>query len=112
MKVGIVGSGVVGSSAAYAILIIEGKGATYYGIGAGLVRIVRAIRGDEQAVLTLSAPGVVETVGEVCLSLPRLLGARGVEATLQAALLMEEEEAVQHSARIWQEASNALAGKL
>jgi L-lactate dehydrogenase len=29
--------------------IIEGKGATYYGIGAGLSRIVRALRMDERA---------------------------------------------------------------
>ncbi|HXK95314.1 MAG TPA: L-lactate dehydrogenase, partial [bacterium] len=34
--------------------IIEGKGATYYGIGAGLARIVKAIRDDERTVLTVS----------------------------------------------------------
>jgi len=93
--------------------IIEGKGATYYGIGAGLARIVRVIRDDEQAVLTLSAPGAgVGTVGDACLSLPRVLGARGVESTLQAALSTEEEAALQRSALILQEASSALAEKL
>ena len=35
--------------------IIEGKGATYHGIGAGLARIVQAIRDNERAVLTLSS---------------------------------------------------------
>jgi L-lactate dehydrogenase len=35
-----------------AYLIIEGKGSSYYGIGAGLARIVQAIRNDERAVLT------------------------------------------------------------
>ncbi len=54
--------------------IIAGKGATYYGIGAGLARIVRAVRNDERAVLTVSAP--IEgwgTLDGVCLSLPRVL---------------------------------------
>jgi L-lactate dehydrogenase len=93
--------------------IIDGKGATYYGIGAGIARMVRAIRDDEQAVLTLSAPGVgVGMVGDVCLSLPRVLGARGVEATLQAALSTEEEAALQRSALILQEATSALVKKL
>jgi L-lactate dehydrogenase len=93
--------------------IIDGKGATYYGIGAGLARIVRAIRDDEQAVLTLSAPGVGgESLGNVCLSLPRVLGARGVKATLQAALSAAEEAALQHSALMLQEASRALVEKL
>lgn len=35
--------------------IIGAKGATYYGIGAALVRIVRAILRDEEAVLTVSS---------------------------------------------------------
>ena len=35
--------------------IIEGKGSTYYGIAAGLARIVGAIRQNEQVVLTVSA---------------------------------------------------------
>ena len=37
-----------------AYTIIAGKGATWYGIGAGLARIVAAIAGDESAVLSVS----------------------------------------------------------
>ena len=37
-----------------AYTIIAGKGATWHGIGAGLARIVAAIKGDEQAVLSVS----------------------------------------------------------
>ena len=37
-----------------AYTIVKGKGSTYYGIGAGLARIVGAIRQDEQAVLSVS----------------------------------------------------------
>ena len=42
-----------------AYTIIEGKGATWYGIGAGLARIVSAIAQDEGAVLTVSTLGEV-----------------------------------------------------
>ena len=34
--------------------IIDGKGATYYGIGAGLARLVRVILGDERQICTVS----------------------------------------------------------
>jgi L-lactate dehydrogenase len=92
--------------------IIEGKGATYYGIGAGLARMVRAIRDDEHAVLTLSAP--VEGWGTLdgsCFSLPRVLGAKGIEATLRPALSEDEEAALQHSARLLRQAADSIVGK-
>lgn len=93
--------------------IIEGKGATYYGIGAGLARIVRAVRDDERTVLTLSAP--IQGWGNlsgVCLSLPHVLGSRGVEATLQPSLSVEEKNALQQSALILQDAANSITEKL
>jgi len=81
--------------------IIEGKGATYYGIGAGIARIVRAIRDDERAVLTVSASteGAGELAG-VSLSLPRILGAQGVAATLRPGLDDDEDAALRKSAEI------------
>jgi L-lactate dehydrogenase len=59
-----------------AYTIIEGKGATWYGIGGGLARIVGAIAGDEQAVLSVSTvePDVMG-LPNVAMSLPRLVGA-------------------------------------
>ena len=90
--------------------IIDGKGATNFGIGAALARIVRAIRDDEKAVLTLSAPGDDKCpTGDVCLSLPRILGSRGIEATLQPSLSAEEEAALQRSAQVLQEATRAIS---
>ena len=90
--------------------IIEGKGATYFGIGASLARIVQAIRNDEKAVLTLSAPGDGKgPTGDLCLSLLRVLGSRGVEATLQSALTTQEEAALKHSAEILREATRAIS---
>jgi L-lactate dehydrogenase len=85
--------------------IIEGKGATYYGIGAGIARIARAIEDDEGAVLTLSN---VEGFGGVSLSLPRVLKAKGIEATIQPMLSNEEAQALKRSAEILKEAAAEL----
>ena len=89
--------------------IIEGKGATYHGIGAGLARIVRAIRDDERTVLTLSSMSMdVEGMDEVSLSLPRVLGAGGIGAELRPVLSVEEHGALRKSAEILQEAAGLL----
>ena len=89
--------------------IIEGKGATYHGIGGGLARIVRAIRDDERTALTLSSLSMdVEGVDEVSLSLPRILGGKGIEAQLRPALSDEEHEALRKSAGILREAASQL----
>jgi len=77
--------------------IIQGKGATFYGIGAGVARIVRAVRDDEMALLTVTAPSR-ELNG--CLSLPRVVGSGGIERTLLPALSQEEREALDRSAGI------------
>ncbi len=89
--------------------IIEGKGATYYGIGAGLARLTRAILNDEKGVYTVSVfTQEVEGVEEVALSLPRVLGAGGVEATVYPGLDPEERRALAQSAGILREAASAL----
>jgi len=89
--------------------IIEGKGATYFGVAACLARILHAIRHDEKAVLTLTAPGDENSMtGEVCLSLPRVLGWKGIEATLRPSLSAEEEGALQRSAQILREATKTV----
>ncbi|RTH99894.1 L-lactate dehydrogenase [Thermus scotoductus] len=85
--------------------IIAGKGATYYGIGAGLARIVRSILLDERQVYTLSLYHPEEGVAY---SLPRLLGAQGVEATLHPALSPEEEALLGQSREILREAARSL----
>jgi len=82
-----------------AYTIIEGKGATWYGIGAGLARIVGAIAGDEQAVLSVSTvESEVLGVPDVALSLPRLVGRGGVSATLWPDLDADETEKLRASA--------------
>jgi len=90
--------------------IIDGKGATNYGIGAGIANIVRAVRDNSRTVMTLSAPAPeLEYVHGACLSLPRILGTRGIETTLHPALSKEEHEEIEHSARILREAASTIA---
>ena len=84
--------------------IIEGKGATYYGIGAGLARIAQAVRDDERAVLTVSNLGLKGDEG-VCLSLPRVISGVGITSTLQPSVSAEEHEALSRSADILRNAA-------
>ena len=57
--------------------IIDGKGATYYGIGAGLTRLVQGILGNEHGVETVSTVnGDVEGIRDVALSMPRVIARR------------------------------------
>ena len=87
--------------------IIEGKGATYHGIGAGIARIVGAIRDDERAVLTVSTvTHDYEGIDEVSLSLPRVVGAKGVLETLHPSLSKDEDAALHKSAGILREAAS------
>lgn len=91
--------------------IIEGKGATYYGIGAGISRIVDAIRDNERAVLTVSTclPDAGEFAG-ISLSLPRIVGAAGVVATLRPDLSHEEHAGLRRSAEILEAAVGQIGG--
>lgn len=85
--------------AAYSI--IEGKGATYYGIGSALARIVSAILDDQRAVLTVCSPMPhVVGVPDVTLSLPHIVGGQGVLGTLPLPLSPTEEAALQASAQV------------
>ncbi len=81
--------------------IIDGKKATYFGIGAGLSRLVQALRGNERALFTVSAecPGAPQFEG-ISLSLPRVVGSGGVVTTLWPELSREESAALQKSADI------------
>jgi L-lactate dehydrogenase len=85
--------------AAYAI--IEGKGATYYGIGSALARIVDVILSDQRAILTVCTP-LPESWGggDVTVSLPHLVGEAGVLATFPPSLTLGEEASLQASAAV------------
>ena len=89
--------------------IVEGKGATWYGIGAGLARIVQAVRDDQRAVLSVSmVTAEVEGVQDVALSLPRVVGRSGIQATLMPELATDEAQALRRSAETLKETGLAL----
>ena len=84
-----------------AYTIIEGKGATYYGIGSALARIIEVILGDQRSVLTVCArTAEVEGVRDVTVSLPRLVGGQGVVADLPVQLSPEEHRRLRASAQV------------
>lgn len=89
--------------------IIRGKGATNYGIGAGLARIVRAIALDQRDVLSVSMlTPEVAGVSNVALSIPRVVGAEGVLSDLMPELDREELDALKHSATLLKTLSDQL----
>lgn len=89
--------------------IIAGKGATWFGIGGGIARIVQAIAADERAVLTVSTlTPEVEGVRDVALSLPRVVGAGGAGEALWPDLDQDERTALRHSAETLKAASAGL----
>lgn len=95
--------------AAYSI--IAGKGATYYGVGSALARIVDAILRDQRSVLTVCAPARrVAGVDDVTVSLPQVVGGRGVLETLPLTLPEDEEQALARSAAVVRAAIDGLAG--
>ena len=89
--------------------IIEGKGATYYGIGSALARIVSVILHDQRSILTVCSPvDEVAGVPDVTVSLPNLLGGSGVLTTCLFELSDEEYEGLRTSARIVRDAISGL----
>jgi len=79
--------------------IIQGRGATWDGIGAAVADLLYAIVNDERRILTTS---IVDGVGKsaVAMSLPRVVGERGVLMNLRSKLNGEESANLRKSARI------------
>lgn len=84
--------------------IIKRKRATYYAIGLGLVTIVEAILRDQHTVLTVSSPMAGQHgVSDISISLPSIIGKRGVEEVLNLVLAPDEVAGFQHSAAVLKE---------
>ncbi len=83
-----------------AYTIIQGKGATYYGIGSAVAKIIDVVLHDQRSVLTVSTPAEsVAGVPRVSVSLPRLVGGEGVLAAFTLDLDDDEQSALEVSAR-------------
>lgn len=94
-------------NAAYAI--IEGKQATYYAIAAGVVQLARAVLFDKKTVFTCSHPldGQFNIKG-VSLSLPIVIGAKGVLKRINLDISAEEKKMLHKSAKKLKEAEKGL----
>ena len=89
--------------------IIERKGATYYAVATGIVRIVEAILRDQGTVLSVSS--MIEhyyDVNDVFLSLPTVVDRGGVERILRLKLDDKEIAGLKNSARVLQELARKL----
>jgi L-lactate dehydrogenase len=81
--------------------IIERKGATYYAVAAGMMRLVEAILRDQNTVLSVSS--LIDGhygISDVCLSLPAVINRNGVERILRLQLSDHEIRALQHSSEV------------
>ena len=79
--------------------IIQGRGATWDGIGAAVADLLHAIDNDEKRILTVST---VDGVGKsaVAMSMPRVVGNKGVTMNLRTKMNAQETNALRKSARI------------
>jgi len=84
--------------------IIQRKKATYYAIGLGLLSIVEAILRDQHTVMTVSSPLSGEYgVDGIAISMPAIVGRKGVEEVLNLPLSEAELRAFQASAQTLKE---------
>lgn len=95
-----------------AYTIINGKGATYYGIGGALAHIVKVILHDQRSVMTVGMPtDNVAGIRNVTVSLPRLVGGKGVLETFPLPLNPEESTLLRESAQVIRQALDELGEK-
>ena len=84
--------------------IIDGKGATFYGIAGALTQICRAINNNEYAILTVSSHhDDIEGVKGVSLSLPTVINRKGIFHVISPKLSYEERAKLKNSAEIMKE---------
>lgn len=81
--------------------IIGYKGATNFGVGQALLRIVGTILRGQRSVLTVSTQLNGEFgLHDVCLSVPSLLSSRGVDKIIESRLPKHEQELLENSAAV------------
>jgi L-lactate dehydrogenase len=89
--------------------IISRKGATYYAVAAGLVRLTEAILRDQNTVLSISS--LIEDyygIDDVCLSLPTVVSRKGIERVLRLDLSPREARGVRKSAEVLRQTIESL----
>jgi len=84
--------------------IIQKKGATYYAVANGLVRIVEAVLRDQNTVLSVST--LIEDyygIDNVYFSLPCIIGHNGIEKVMHLQLDDREQKGILNSAAVLKE---------
>jgi L-lactate dehydrogenase len=90
--------------------IIERKGATYYAVAAGVVRIVQAIVRDESTVLTVSSLITgYDGIDGICLSLPSIVNREGIARVLHLPLAEGERDGLLRSVEVLAAAQASIA---
>ncbi|NKE05094.1 MULTISPECIES: L-lactate dehydrogenase [Mesobacillus] len=78
--------------------IIQRKGATYYGIAMGLVRLTKAILQDENSILTVSAQLNGEYGHEdIYIGVPAIVNRNGIREIVELSLDEDEQQKFDHS---------------
>ncbi|WP_342433930.1 L-lactate dehydrogenase [Neobacillus sp. FSL H8-0543] len=81
--------------------IIERKGATYYGIAMGLVRLTKAILQDENSVLTVSAYlGGEYGQKDIYIGVPAVVNHSGIRQVVELDLNVEEKQKFTNSVNV------------
>jgi L-lactate dehydrogenase len=85
-----------------AYTIINGKGATYYGIGTALARITDIVLRDQRAIMTVCTPQrEIAGVKDVTVAMPHLLGGEGIIGDHHPLVLTDDEQQkLSHSASL------------
>jgi len=81
--------------------VIACKGATYYGVALSVAQLVELIYQDLNACVTIS--GMINNrygINDVCLSLPFVIGIKGIRREVTPVLIQEEEEKLRASAKV------------
>jgi len=92
-----------------AYTIIAGKQSTYYAIAAGVVKIVRAIIFDKKTIMPVSHLMEGEYgLKDVCLSLPAIVGEKGITRTILADISPAEKKLLVQSAKKLKEATKEI----
>jgi L-lactate dehydrogenase len=81
--------------------IIEAKGYTNYGVSLAVLRIIGAVLRNERSLLTVSTLLQGEYgLENLCISVPCLIGANGIERILETTLADDEREGLMDSAQV------------
>jgi len=93
--------------------IIAGKGATYYGIGSAVARLVEVLQHDQRAILTICTRiQTVPGLEGITMALPHLVGGEGAQVAIPLPLNATEQAGLTRSTGILREAIRSVMDAL